>query len=285
MSSITFIGQSASGKTSALCLLHFTAIDYGPELGIRSYMPKILSPDYDFYDDAYRLVLRGEEVKPTDPNKKDLKIELYLNFEGWLHGKMIKLVFADMAGAISASLMRVFPELVGKVPDEIIRELSIRGIKPDDARYLIRSILESKGVILVADSTKIGGSENPDSQLSYYLNNLLLYAERNRKMHKGIGLLITKFDKWFYLYGDSPTSEVLISFVEDKMPQVWGIMRSLSREKGIHTEIFCSGLEEEKEKQDNKMFVVMQDAQGRFRVKYNVEQYKKMLLWIKETFK
>lgn len=285
LGNIVFVGPGASGKTTALCLLHFTAIDHGEELGISSYMPRILSPDYDFFSDADSLVLHGEDVQPTPPDKKDLKVELRLGFEGWF-GKQVTLVFSDMAGPISAALMNVFPELPGLTPDKIIEELNKYGIKVEDARYLIKNILEADGMILIADASKIGKrGESVDAQISNYLNNLINYIERRKRTPKGIALLLTKFDKWFYLYGDLPSRNEIIHFVKDKLPTVWKIIDSLNVSKGINYDIFYSGLiEEEKDEKKNGRFVLELDTKGRRRIKYNIEQYKKLLLWIKGTF-
>lgn len=295
---VVFVGPSASGKTAALCLLHYTVMDFQNsdkyDLGVDRYTPNIMSAGYDFYRDANSLVLFGNEIEPTAPGLKDLKIELQFHFKGLLRGKEIDLIFADMAGPISAALMKVFPDLTSKTPDEVEAELKSFTIKTEDARYLIKHILEADGLILIADASKIGkrGPENPDGQLASYLNNLLKYIEKVGKTPKGIALLLTKFDKWYAEFGPNPDKAKIEKFVKDRMPTVWTMITSLNKTKGVQYNVFYSGLQESGAKREDSgeendppsKFVVGEDCQQNHRVVYNTEQYVYLLRWIKDVF-
>ncbi len=296
---VVFIGPSASGKTAALCLLHYTVMDYQNSgkynLGVDRYIPNIMTKGYDFFRDANSLVMFGNEIEPTAPSMKDLKIELQFHFRGLLRGKDINLVFADMAGPISTALMKVFPDLTSNTPEEVEAELQSYSITSEDAKYLVKHILDADGLILVADASKIGkrGPDNPDGPLAAYLNNLLKYIDKAGKTPKGVALLLTKFDKWYSTFGtNNPDKDKIEKFVKNRLPTVWALISALNKTKGVQFKIFYSGLQESGAKPEEiaedgsapSKFLVAEDCQQNQRVIYNIEQYVQLIHWIKEVF-
>lgn len=285
VSPIVFVGPTASGKTTSLILLHSTCIDYKEDMNIKSYNPLIKSRDFNLYKQASNLMKYGIPPDATRAASKDLKVELELAFGGLIHRKTVRMIFADMAGAISSSLMRVFPELPGMTPDEVKKTLEGVGIGEDDAEYLIRNILRARGLILVADSSNIGaGKDDPDADLANYLNNLSNYVQAHGTAPKGIALILTKFDKWFVKY-PSPTEDDLKRFVKNHLSNVNNYAETLNKKAGTRYSVFYSALKETKTKDDSLAFVVeAENSRGQRRVLYSVTEYERLISWIRDTF-
>ncbi len=286
-SSVVFVGPKSSGKTTALLLLHSHSIDNKNELKIKEYKPIIRSSEFDLYTQAKDLVNFGYPPPPTEPRLKDLKVELNYIFDAEKKGlfggkqKKVKLIFADMSGEISDSLMRVWPTLGRVPPDELTKKLKQTALSDDEIQYVIRNIMNANGIILVADASKIGiRGEDPDPKLAYYLNNLITQIENTSgKPPQGIGLLLTKFEKWEAAYPQFTSDEGLKEFVKLYLNYTNALIEAFNKE-GVSYEVFYSCLYKDSESEEERFKLDL----NKNRVLYVEKQYDRLLNWIKNTF-
>jgi hypothetical protein len=288
--SVIFIGPTSSGKTTSLILLHQTLLDYSKKLNC-TYTPSKRSPGFDIYKEANNLMLNGKSPAPTLPTVKDVKIELNIRFNGNLlrKTKRIKLLFADMAGEISSKLMEIFPELINSSPSQVRQQLTETGINPDDVEYLIHTLLSSKGVILIADASKIDSpNECPDAALANYLDNLNQYAIAHGEKPKGFALLLTKFDSLAKSPGmQNPKEDDLKQLVGNYLSTVNCFATSFNQNTGTSFKIFYSLLKETGQLDDRgfPLFAVdPRNANKQTRAVYSVQQYLSLIEWLRDTF-
>jgi hypothetical protein len=288
--SVIFIGPTSSGKTTSLILLHQTLLDFSEELNC-TYTPSKRSPGFDIFKEANNLMINGKSPSPTLPTVKDVRIELNIKFKGNLltKPKRIKLLFADMAGEISSKLMEIFPELINSSPSQVRQQLTETGINPDDVEYLIHTLLSSKGVILIADASKIDSpDECPDSALANYLDNLNQYAIAHGEQPKGFALLLTKFDSLAKSPGmQNPKESDLKQLVGNYLATVNCFAKSFEKNNGTSFKIFYSMLKETGQLDDRgfPLFAVNpRNAKKLTRAEYSVQQYLDLVKWLKDTF-
>lgn len=287
--SVIFIGPTSSGKTTSLILLHQTLLDYSKDLNC-TYTPSRRSPGFDIYKEANNLMLNGKSPAPTLPSVKDVKIELNIRFNGNLlrKTKRIKLLFADMAGEISSKLMEIFPELINSSPSQVRQQLTETGINPDDVEYLIHTLLSSKGVILIADASKVDTYESPDAALATYLDNLNQYAIAHGEKPKGFALLLTKFDSLSKSPGmANPKDDDLKQLVGNYLSTVNCFAQSFNQNNGTSFKIFYSLLKATGELDDRGLptfTVESRNARGQTRAVYSVQQYRHLIEWLRDTF-
>jgi hypothetical protein len=282
-SNVVFVGPSASGKTTSLILLHETCLDYRDDLNM-VYTPNIRTAGFNLYQDTSNLILQGIPPPPTNPSEKDHRVELTLEFKSFMRRKAVKLVFADMSGGISSTLMKVFPSLATMTPDEVKSKLLDAGLNEEDVDHLVRSLLSAKGVILVADASKIGQPDTPDGDLAYYLDNLNQFVKSHGEAPKGVALLLTKFDQW-RIQMPNPTDEELRKMVKNFLPQVDNYASNFNRDQKTQYKVFYSMLNETKDKDGHLKFSIEIDNPRHMRrVEYSVEQYLDLIKWLKATF-
>jgi hypothetical protein len=288
--SVIFIGPSSSGKTTSLILLHQTLIDYSKDLNC-TYTPSIKSEGFQIYKEANNLMLNGKSPPPTPPSIKDVKIELHVKFKGNLlrKPKFVKLLFADMSGEISSKLMSIFPQLINSTPTQVRQQLMETGINPDDVEYLIHTLLSSKGIILVADASKIDDpNDSPDYALATYLDNLNQYAIAHGEKPKGFALLLTKFDALSNNPAyQNPKDDALKELVANFLSQVNNFATAFNQNNGTSFKIFYSMLKATGQVDDRGMplfTVEARNARNQTRAIYSVAQYRHLIEWLRDTF-
>ncbi len=288
--SVIFIGPPSSGKTTSLILLHQTLLDYSKDIKC-TYMPARRSPGFDIFKEANNLMLHGRSPAPTPPTVKDVKIELNITFNGSLmhKRKKIKLLFADMSGEISKTLMEIFPELISSTPSGVRQRLMETGINPDDVEYLIHTLLSSKGVILVADASKIDQpNESPDADLANYMDNLNQYGRARGEEPKGFALLLTKFDSISKGPGyQNPKDEDLKALTANWLPNVNCFADAFNKNKGTKFKIFYSLLKATGDVDERNLptfTVESKNARNQTRAVYSVQEYRHLIEWLRDTF-
>ena len=279
-SNIMFIGPPAAGKTTAMLLLLHTVVDYKEELGIRNLTPVVRTGGVNIFADASRLVRQGIPPAPTQVEAKDIKLELNIVFRGFPLGKRVSLIFADMAGRITETLLKVFPEIAAKTPNEVRDTLKTYGLSEEDVQYIVNKVFTSKGFILVVNYTKIGTEEDPDVKFSSFMNNFITYRKARMKGEKlkGVAVLVTHWDKAIVdAYRDRE------SILKDALPITSSFIKN---DKLIErSAVFLSGIYDEYETPTGeKRFHVTIDHEGRRRIRYTVNEYKELVMWIRDTF-
>ena len=286
-SSVIFVGPSKAGKTTAIVLLHQTLIDYRDDLKC-TYTPLIKNDALDLFGEANNLVLNGISVTPTPPSKKDARIEFNLEFEGGILSKKkrVKMLFADMSGEISKTLMKVFPTLINSSPQKVREQLEEANIDQEDVDYLVHTLLAAKGVILVADAGKVGSPESPDPELAKYLNNLYQYAEAHGVSPKGYALLLTKFDQFKVPGYNDPSDDKLRELTKNYLCQTENYASNFTKRSKTRFKIFYSVLKSKgDDAEGGRLFVVNTDnPRHQSRVEYSVQQYRQLILWLRDTF-
>lgn len=220
------------------------------------------------------------------PSVKDSKIEFELAFKSHFgKPKKVRLIFADMSGEISSALMQIFPELISSTPKEVREKLLDRGLGQEDVEYLVHTMLSARGVILVADSSRLGEPDTPDKDLAYYLDNLNQYARARGENPKGVALLLTKFDQFRMSGYENPSDSDLHALIRNYLPQVDNFASNFDRNQGTKYKIFCSVLNETKDKEDKLIFTVdKNNPRHQRRVVYSVQQYRRLIEWLRDTF-
>jgi hypothetical protein len=283
---VIFVGPSKSGKTTGIVLLHQTLIDYRDDLKC-TYTPSIKNDALDLFVETNNLILNGISVTPTPPSKKDARIEFNIEFDGGIihKKKKVKLLFADMSGEISKTLMKVFPTLINSSPQKVREQLEEANINQEDVDYLVHTLLSSRGVILVADASKLGTPESPDPELAKYLNNLYQYAEMHGEAPKGFALLLTKFDQFSVPGYGNPKAEKLRELAKNYLCQTENYASNFTKNNKTLFKIFYSVLKPQDDAEGGRLFVVnTNNARHQNRVEYSVQQYRQLIEWLRDTF-
>jgi hypothetical protein len=287
--SVIFIGPASSGKTTSLILLHQTLIDYYRDDLKCTYTPSIKSEGFRIYKEAHNLMINGKSPAPTIPTDKDVKIEFNIEFKGGILGKTkrVKILFADMSGEISSKLMSIFPQLINSTPTQVRQQLLDTGINQEDVDYLIHTLLSARGIILVADSGKLDHpEESPDEALATYLDNLNQYAVAHGEKPKGFALMLTKFDQFRVPGFDNPRDEDLRRLSKNYLSQVDNFASSFKKNNGTSYKIFFSVLKEKEKDEEGKVTFAVEtnNARQQTRVIYSVQQYRRLIEWLRDTF-
>ena len=281
--SVIFVGPASSGKTTALILLHQTLVDYRDDLKC-TYTPSIKNDAMDLFTETNRLIMNGSSPSPTVPSQKDTRIEFNLEFRGRFGGiKKVKLLFADMSGEISSTLMKIFPSLINSAnPQKVREQLEQTGLNQEDVEYLIHTLLSAKGVILIADASQLGGPKSPDPELSKYLNNLYAYSLRHGEKPKGYALLLTKFDQFKIPGFANPKDNQLRQLARNLLSNTENYAATFTGNNKSRFKVFYSVLVPNA---DGDGFVVnSNNERQQSRVEYSVQQYVHLIEWLKDTF-
>jgi len=278
-SNVVFIGPPGAGKTTAMLLLLHTIADYKDELGIINFTPLVRTGGVNIFADAGRLVRQGIPPEPSPVEAKDIKLELSIEFRGFPLGKRVSLVFADMAGRITETLLKIFPEIARQTPREVQDTLRAYGLSEEDVQYLINKVFTSKGFILVASLMKVGPEyEDPDAQFSSFMNNFVTYRRARMKGEKlkGVAVLITFWDRMLVPVDRENVLKDLLPITSTFIENRRLVERSAIFLSGIYGEYRTSSGE--------TRFPVETDSKGRRRINYTVDEYKNLVMWIRDTF-
>ena len=273
---IMFVGPPAAGKTTAILLFYHTLIDYADELGVKTINVIPGSP-FDLHMEAARLVKYGIPPAPTSPEQKDIRIRFEVEFKGLMFTKKVNIIVADIAGSITDTLLKTWPDLGKMTPKQVQETLRSYGLSEEDVQYVINRVFNSKGFILVANVMDIGPEKDPDGRLKTFLTNYLIFKRnRGEKEKINVALLLTHMDKYLL----TTTRE---NFIRDKFPQIYNNHFTKSDYVSKY-EVFFSAIHGEytTESGEKRFIVVVRD--GKNRIDYTVDEYKRLALWLRESF-
>jgi hypothetical protein len=272
---LMFVGPPAAGKTTAILLFYHTLIDYADELGVKAINIIPGSP-FDLQTEATRLVRYGIPPVPTSPEQKDIRIRIEVEFKGLVFTKKVNIVVADMAGSITNTLLPILPNLGIMTPKQVQETLKSYGLSEEDVQYVINRVFNSKGFVLVANVMDIGPEKDPDARLAQFLTNYVSFKRnRGEKEKINVALLVTHMDKYLF-----PTTRE--NFIKNRFPSTYAAITKSGYVRNY--EVFFSAIYNEYTTESGeKRFHVIQIG-GVNRIHYTVDEYKRLALWLRESF-
>jgi hypothetical protein len=287
VSDLMLVGPSEAGKTTAMLLLYHTMVDYRRDLNIDRLVPISRAPK-NIFDEAGKFVRLGISPEPTDPKLKDIKFELTVKFKSTISvfgktvfGKTVRIIFADMAGAITEALMDSFPELISQPPSKTQKILRDRGLSEEDIQYVTARVFRSLGYILVVKATDIGSERDPDGKFMQFLNNFALFKQKHKLPGlKGVAVLITHMDKAPQLM-EKASKLSLSEFARTHLPLTASFLDSSGLVEKAKA-IFHSAIYGEYRDEKGKIRFSVNPLTNR--IDYEVDTYKELTMWLRETF-
>jgi len=272
---LMFVGPPAAGKTTAILLFYHTLIDYADELGVKAIHIIPGSP-FDLHTEATKLIRYGISPAPTSPEQKDIRIRFEVEFKGLIFTKKVNIVVADMAGSITNTLMPILPDLGLMTPKQVQETLKSYGLSEEDVQYVINRVFNSKGFVLVANVMDIGPEKDPDARLAQFLTNYVNFKRnRGEKEKINVALLVTHMDKYLF-----PTTRE--NFIKDKFPYTYA---AIARSGYVRNyEVFFSAIYNEYTTESGERRFQVIPKGGVNRIHYTVDEYKKLALWLRESF-
>ncbi len=239
---VSFVGTTQSGKTTALALLHLTANSMMTDAHrFMTYHPIPLKGDLDIIEIAND-VKRGKRAPPTPRGAYPLNMEFVfqkstIRVPLWGE-KKVKPLMADVDGQSQSNLFALQSEKdltdqgrLGSFPG--------KKIQTQDQDVIREWFMNCRGFVLVVDGTGAYSGEPTaaapesaqDVAMSKFLTGLSVWKQKNGGDVKGIAVLLTKVDKIAVQVAAqnrprdlplAPRPDQLNQFMNYQMPQTMG---------------------------------------------------------------